>query len=250
MATSGIYYLNAPSLASATSVFDDASLTTISADGYYAEGVIVRQQLDGVLLPQQICPSYIPFDASVSAVSSATCCLLGETETYYSPSGIINLGDTITTDSCATTTLEEGFYRASGSISGGNDWFEVNSFGVVIAIGNCPATSATLSWTFTDTDLVGTMDLYVNGIIVESRSASSSGTYTVYEDDVIGVVATATGCTSPSDTANAICLGIINDSSCLVSSTTLTSTLYTVLNTDLGTTLNLDIFTSCDAGCL
>lgn len=137
MAVSGTYYLDAPSLASATSVFDDALLTTLAADGYYAEGVIVRQQVGGILLPQQLCPAYIGFSASVSAVSSEAACLLSETETYYSLSGVVNLGDTIYVDSCGLTTLEEGFYHAEEATSGSNDWFQVDSSGVVIDKGAC-----------------------------------------------------------------------------------------------------------------
>lgn len=137
MAISGTYYLNAPSLASATAVYDDALLTTLSADGYYAEGVIVRQQVSGVLLPQQLCPAYVGFSSSVSAMSSDDVCMLGETEMYYSLTGIVNLGDTIYDDTCGITTLEEGYYRASGSIAGGNDWFQLNASGVVINIGVC-----------------------------------------------------------------------------------------------------------------
>lgn len=57
MAISSTYYLDAPSLGSASIIYSDAALTTVAADGYYSDGVISRQQVDGVLLPQQTCPS-------------------------------------------------------------------------------------------------------------------------------------------------------------------------------------------------
>lgn len=57
MATSSTYYLNAPSLASSTAVFSNPELTTLASDGFYSDGVISREQVGGVLLPQQICPS-------------------------------------------------------------------------------------------------------------------------------------------------------------------------------------------------
>jgi len=57
MPTSQPYYLNGPSLGSATSIFLDVDLTTCAPDGYYSDGVIVRQQVSCVLLPQQTCPS-------------------------------------------------------------------------------------------------------------------------------------------------------------------------------------------------
>lgn len=59
MATSSTYYLDAPSLASATVVYLDDSLITLAPDGYYSDGVIVRQQVDGKLLPAQTCGSCV-----------------------------------------------------------------------------------------------------------------------------------------------------------------------------------------------
>lgn len=54
--TEGNYYLNAE-FASATCIFDDVDLTTISANGFYSTGGIVRELVDGILLPQQPCSS-------------------------------------------------------------------------------------------------------------------------------------------------------------------------------------------------
>lgn len=55
MAISSTYYLNAPSLGSATAVFTNSTLATLAADGFYSDGVISREQVSGVLLPQQEC---------------------------------------------------------------------------------------------------------------------------------------------------------------------------------------------------
>lgn len=55
MATSGTYYLNAPTLSQATSVFSDSNLTTFAGDGYYKEGAVVRQLIGGVLQASQQC---------------------------------------------------------------------------------------------------------------------------------------------------------------------------------------------------
>lgn len=49
------YYLNGPDLASATCVFSDALLTICAPDGFYSDGVISREQVSCVLLPQQTC---------------------------------------------------------------------------------------------------------------------------------------------------------------------------------------------------
>jgi hypothetical protein len=60
MATSGSYFLNAPSLGSATAVFTDTDLSICAANGFYSDGVIVREQVDCVLLPQQTCAACPP----------------------------------------------------------------------------------------------------------------------------------------------------------------------------------------------
>lgn len=48
MATLGTYYLNAPSLSSATSVYTDAALTIVGPDGWYGDGLTLRQLVGGV----------------------------------------------------------------------------------------------------------------------------------------------------------------------------------------------------------
>lgn len=51
------YYLDAPSLGSATTVFSDNALTVCAPDGFYSSGGITRRQIGCVLFPQQECPS-------------------------------------------------------------------------------------------------------------------------------------------------------------------------------------------------
>lgn len=68
MATSGTFYLDAPSLSTATVVYSDAALTIVAANGFYADGSIVREQVSGVLLPPVICPACaIPCGGTISA---------------------------------------------------------------------------------------------------------------------------------------------------------------------------------------
>ena len=426
MATSASYYLNAPSLGSATAVFSNESLTTLAADGFYSNGVIVREQVSGVLLPQQNCPtcatpcgetinasggqgiylldldtgstvgdvgavivrfdpfgvpdgirgtlgansynklvssvdglhqssnagaltyvgqtggdcgisgttypaltefSYngttfvatgntqsvtvaagdvslgvsapgsclmvIPkltaspsiinfevvgpcsgtawqmsvdcpvlltgFSSSVSAVSSVAACALSETVTYYNASladtpGTVGLYDLVFADAYGQTPLSAGYYRASGSITGSNDWFQVSSAGVVVALGTCtaPPTTASLAWNYTMSAISGTMDLYVNGSIIESRSSTSSGTWNVGVGDTINVEVVCNQCTaSPNTYANAYCTGINVDADCSsTGAASIFTSVYTVVSGDLGTTLNLNAFSTCETACL
>lgn len=90
------YYLNAPSLASATSVFSDAALTICAPDGFYSDGSIVREMVGCVLLPQQVC---------------AECCsdLCSGWTATSSPA---TLGATIGWYDCTTMSYNEQFYSA------------------------------------------------------------------------------------------------------------------------------------------
>ena len=52
-----VFYFDGLNFSSATSVYSNQALTTLAADGYYAQNGIVRQQLNGVLLNAQSCSS-------------------------------------------------------------------------------------------------------------------------------------------------------------------------------------------------
>ena len=70
------FYYDSANFADATNIWDDADLTTPSADGWYQVGGVNRQILAGVLGPVQPCPSltasggvglyYVGFDAGVT----------------------------------------------------------------------------------------------------------------------------------------------------------------------------------------
>ncbi len=49
------FYIDGTTLTSASAVYTDADLTTCAADGFYSDGVVSREQLNCMLLPEQIC---------------------------------------------------------------------------------------------------------------------------------------------------------------------------------------------------
>jgi hypothetical protein len=62
MASLGTYYFDTASFTNATTVYDDAALSTVSANGFYSDDTIVRQQVSGVLFAGQSCsvPTPVP----------------------------------------------------------------------------------------------------------------------------------------------------------------------------------------------
>lgn len=51
------FFLDGSSLVDSTAVYSNSGLTILAADGYYSDGVNIREQLGGLLLPVQPCPS-------------------------------------------------------------------------------------------------------------------------------------------------------------------------------------------------
>lgn len=60
MADSGQFYMNGETLISSSSIFLDVALTIIAPNGYYSDGIWVRQQINGILQPPVPCPSCLP----------------------------------------------------------------------------------------------------------------------------------------------------------------------------------------------
>jgi hypothetical protein len=113
------------------------------------------------------------------------------------------------------------------------------------------SSTATLSWSFIlDGGSVGSMELYVNGSVIESRSNTSNGLYTVSVGDQIYVEVYASGCDSGANKANAYTYNIIADAACGDGSVILTTGTYTVTAGDAGTTLSLLTYAACDTACI
>jgi hypothetical protein len=57
MPTPSPYFLDGTSLVDSTTVYSNSGLTIPAPDGYYSDGVNIREQVGGILLPVQPCPS-------------------------------------------------------------------------------------------------------------------------------------------------------------------------------------------------
>lgn len=126
MAISSTYYLNAPSLGSATAVFTDADLSICADDGFYSDGVISRELVDCVLLPQQTCPSCtVPCGTTISLngykgfylldlnTGGAVGAVIIRFNPYSIPDGIkATLGSSVYN---ALTSSVDGFHQSSTS---------------------------------------------------------------------------------------------------------------------------------------
>jgi hypothetical protein len=127
---------------------------------------------------------------------------------------------------------------------------------------NAPTTTTTTTTTTTGPTILdwqyihergatGTMTIYVNGIVIETRSTDSNDTWPLSLGDVINVEVSTGACSGGNNIANAYTIGDLNnDSACGNGSTSLTTTGYTVVSGDIGTTLILNVYSTCDAGCV
>lgn len=136
------YYIDTNSLATATSIWSDANLTIKAANGFYQKDGIYRQMSNGELLASKNCPEcFNEFGSSSVGVDSGTACSSTINQSYYfdNVDGGIGetepeIGDLVFTNNTGTTPLAAGFYKL---VSG--QYIQVNSSGVVIAKGTCPA---------------------------------------------------------------------------------------------------------------
>lgn len=70
-ATLGNYYIDGPTLSTATAVYDDVDLTICASDGFYSDGIVCRQQIGCVLTIATPCPScFAPCDSSINTAGN------------------------------------------------------------------------------------------------------------------------------------------------------------------------------------
>ena len=68
MASLGNYFIDGATLDVASAVFTTQDLSTPAADGFYSDGVIVREQVNGLLTNSVVCPSCVfPCDQAIAA---------------------------------------------------------------------------------------------------------------------------------------------------------------------------------------
>ena len=118
------------------------------------------------------------------------------------------------------------------------------------------AVVTTLSWTYSETAGANAqMIIYVNSINVISSTTTGSGSYTIYQGDTIYVtIQLLSACSGNDDAGNVYSQsnrGTLTAADCFEATTgTYTSPTYTVVAGDLGATITLDTFASCDSACL
>lgn len=116
MATLGNYYLNGPSLSTATGIFTDVDLTTCAPDGWYSDGVISRQLAGCKLLAQQNCPdcsgeNKIKLQYNVTSATDLYCVSSTNVNAYMATGDVFSSTTQIYQDAALTTPMVDGFYR-------------------------------------------------------------------------------------------------------------------------------------------
>jgi hypothetical protein len=180
---------------------------------------------------------------------------------YYTSGGIYykvgkgdccgwNDGTFISSGSCPTAPSASWNCVSGSCVDPGNGTGTYSTLAACQASCSISPATASLAWSFSETNGAnGIMEIYVNGSIVETRYATTSGNRTVYVGDTIRVKITTASCSGSFNIANSYCSGILNEATCETTVTELSSTLYNVVSFDAGTILHLDSFSTCDQGC-
>lgn len=116
MATLGNYYLNGPSLSTATKVFTDFDQTICAPDGWYSDGVISRKltncKLEKVEQPCGNCNENLISLQFNSISASDLFCIGGANVSVYMPLGeVFSTGTAIYQDAALSIPALDGFYR-------------------------------------------------------------------------------------------------------------------------------------------
>jgi len=187
-----------------------------------------------------------------SSVSAAAACAGTPGTTLYW-SGSLGIGTVLYTDSLGTSEAAQGYWSDDT-----NAYFQNCPDGCYDGITSITAcvNTATLSWTYSETGGAnGEMRIYVNSSVVETRTNTSSGTWTgLVAGDTIYVAIELLGACSGFDDAGNVYSnsnrGVLADAACFTATTgTYTSPTYTVVVGDIGTTITLNTFANCDSGC-
>jgi len=114
---------------------------------------------------------------------------------------------------------------------------------------------ACLNWSYSETGgAVGEMRIYVNSSNVITATSTSNGTYTIYEGDTVYCqIQILSACGSPNEYATVSTdsgEATLDADDCFNATTgTLTTSTYTVVAGDVGTTITLDAFANCGGSC-
>jgi hypothetical protein len=115
MATLGNYYLNGPSLSTATKVFTDFDQTICAPDGWYSDGIVSRKLTNCKLEAQQSCSNCNEnlISLQFNSVSAAELFCVGSTNVsvYMALGEIFSTGTAIYQDAALTVAAVNGFYR-------------------------------------------------------------------------------------------------------------------------------------------
>ena len=115
MAVSGNYYLNGPSLSTATAIFTDVNLTICAPDGWYSDGVISRELVGCKLLTQQTCSgcneNQVTLQFNANSAADLFCAGSSTSIVYMVVGDIFSTTTQIYQDSLLTIPAIDGFYR-------------------------------------------------------------------------------------------------------------------------------------------
>jgi hypothetical protein len=180
--------------------------------------------------PSTVSLEYVGAQAYITIPDTSQCVKLTNINSNCTNSVTSSVGITTTTTSTTTTTA-----APTTTTTGAPTTTTTTTEGPI-----------RFDWNFNESGGArGQMYLYINGSEVENRSNTSSGFYNVNVGDTIYCEIFTNDCAS---SANAYCIGIINDAACSNGSTNLISSTYTVLSTD--TSITLSMYSTCDLGCV
>jgi len=269
-------YTNCSTLTVGCNLYTNSAKTIEAANGFYSDGTFCYTVLNGAITNIASCTS----TTTSTTTTSTTTIVVNPCRCYEvvfgSGGGEINYNDCNGNTFNYVSTGASTYYQCVQVIGGLAQIFVVSGAVTLSIVGNCltgpcppttttsttsttttAAPSATLAWSYSETGGAnGEMRIYVNGSVVETRTNTSSGTYTslVAGDTIYVELELLSSCSAPDNKGNVYTNSnklTLVDADCFTSSTgTLTTPTYTVVAGDMGTTITLSTFANCDTACI
>ena len=125
MGALGTYCFDGLNFSQASSLYTNSTLSVLAADGFYSQGGIVRQQLNGVLLNAQACSTCQPdvtlFNLCFAVTENDLCCDTSTSVAVYAAGlNVANLSSVVGDlykDSFLQIKADNGFYSDDAGIT-------------------------------------------------------------------------------------------------------------------------------------
>lgn len=214
MGALGTYCFDGLNFSQASSLYTNSTLSVLAADGFYSQGGIVRQQLNGVLLNAQACSTCQPdvtlFNLCFAVTENDLCCDTSTPVAVYAAGlNVANLSSVVGDlykDSFLQIKADNGFYSDDSGITCSSSTLTKFDTSVGNPTGNCSSPQLTSLYFQVISPATNQAPLVTNSVFSDANGTiplNNTSTTMYYIASLtaygvrLGVVVSIAACTTP-----------------------------------------------------